>query len=565
MNKENIIDQLKQELDKRKIRIPLNPLLLGPRAEDTVLSKTRKNAYHSSSLLQHDGLSFIQHSHWHILNRLPREEELAFYFFCLNKNKLSKVQVLKILQNSPECFRLENTIVWDNPIDENIAPPVHNSIEYTLDDFLPWDGKLFIKNAFFCILKRSPTNTESAFYLSLLKNNKASKTKIIYGIRHSPEGKTHNVVIKRLLFYRIYNITYKIPVLGHGLMLWTFIFNFKNNIKHFFTQFEIKITAFLNEQFVEGYVNHSQQFNHVIESVEDFSNRVIHSLNYHVHRLELQIQKTPEQEPYHQDIQQNEPTTIDQQNKLTDLADLVSKIDQLSNQVETLKLNKKDHASTLTNLDKFYLDFENRFRGTEEEIKDRLTVYLPYIHKANAGLHDRPILDIGTGRGEWLQLLKSHNLTSYGIDLNQTLVQYCIDKGLDAKPCDAINHLKGLGNCSLGAITGFHIAEHLPFETLLSLLSEAHRVLKPGGILILETPNPTNILMAACYFYTDPTHQRPLVPEMLKYVADYQGFVNSLILPLHKYSDMYKVKSTDPFINQWFYSELDYGYIGYKN
>jgi len=130
------------------------------------------------------------------------------------------------------------------------------------------------------------------------------------------------------------------------------------------------------------------------------------------------------------------------------------------------------------------------------------------------GLKDSPILDIGCGRGEWLELLKENNLNARGLDLNQVMVRMCRDKGLNVEEGEALSFLKSLPDSSLGAVTGFHLIEHYGFEFLVKLLGEILRVLKPGGIVIFETPNPGNILVGSCNFYIDPTHNKPL-PSIL--------------------------------------------------
>jgi O-antigen chain-terminating methyltransferase len=110
----------------------------------------------------------------------------------------------------------------------------------------------------------------------------------------------------------------------------------------------------------------------------------------------------------------------------------------------------------------------------------------------------------------------------------------CLERGLNVVSVDALAHLVSLPSGSLLAVTGFHIAEHLPFDTLQSLFAQAIRVLVPGGLLILETPNPENLLVGSANFYIDPTHQRPLPSQLLSFLAEYRGFSPVRLLRLQE-------------------------------
>ncbi len=214
--------------------------------------------------------------------------------------------------------------------------------------------------------------------------------------------------------------------------------------------------------------------------------------------------------------------------------------------------------------DAMYIAFEDKFRGTRADIKQRQKVYLPYIATALTATADAPILDVGCGRGEWLELLQEHGIKACGLDLNSAMIHECHQRNLDAQEREVVAHLRTLPSNSLAAITGFHIIEHLPFKILLNLLDECLRVLKPGGIVIFETPNPENLLVGSYLFYTDPTHLNPLVPETTRFLLEQRGFMQVEIKRLHKYSDYYPVISTDPFLLQHVYNELDFGVIGCK-
>jgi O-antigen chain-terminating methyltransferase len=217
-------------------------------------------------------------------------------------------------------------------------------------------------------------------------------------------------------------------------------------------------------------------------------------------------------------------------------------------------------------LDSLYVSFEDQFRGTREDIKDRLKVYPPLIREAKAGTERWPILDVGCGRGEWLELVREEGLKAQGVEINRVLVRECREHGLQVIEGEIITYLQTLPDASLGAVTGFHIIEHLSFDALLHLLDETVRVLKPGGMAIFETPNPENVLVGSCNFYLDPTHNKPLPSSMMKFIVEARGFCRVEILNLHPYPETFKLSGSglaDRF-NKYFYGPQDYSVVAYK-
>jgi O-antigen chain-terminating methyltransferase len=227
-------------------------------------------------------------------------------------------------------------------------------------------------------------------------------------------------------------------------------------------------------------------------------------------------------------------------------------------QLETM-VREEDHL-----LDAMYVSFEDQFRGTREDIKNRVSVYVPVITEAGAGTDEFPVLDIGCGRGEWLELLKEKGLTGRGFDLNRVMVQQCQELGLQVQEQEAVAGLRELPPNSLGAITGMHIIEHLPFKQMIALFDEALRVIKSGGVIIFETPNPENILVGAHTFYSDPSHKNPLPPQMIQYLVEARGFVRPQIMRLHPNEVLAETLSNVPEISPYFSGPQDYSVIAYK-
>jgi SAM-dependent methyltransferase len=168
-----------------------------------------------------------------------------------------------------------------------------------------------------------------------------------------------------------------------------------------------------------------------------------------------------------------------------------------------------------------YLELERRYRGTEEEIHERISAYLPWLEKAPAGA---PVLDLGCGRGEALALLGERGIPARGVDSSARMVALCRERGLDAAEGDLFETLAAVPEASLGGVVSFHVIEHLPAAALDRLVRLAYRALQPGGVLILETPNPLSLVVAARNFWLDPTHQRPVHPESLKLLYELAGF-----------------------------------------
>ncbi|MCC4297742.1 class I SAM-dependent methyltransferase [Aurantimonas coralicida] len=180
----------------------------------------------------------------------------------------------------------------------------------------------------------------------------------------------------------------------------------------------------------------------------------------------------------------------------------------------------------------FYRSFEDRFRGSRGLIKGRLGVYQPFLKALDqTGLAGRA-LDIGCGRGEWLEILLEAGFSAQGVDSDEGMLAICVQLGLPAERGDALDVLNSLPSESLSVVSGFHIAEHLSFDVLRRVVKESHRVLKPGGLLILETPNPENMRVSTLTFHLDSTHNRPLPPELLEFLGGYYGFARTTIFRL---------------------------------
>jgi SAM-dependent methyltransferase len=168
-----------------------------------------------------------------------------------------------------------------------------------------------------------------------------------------------------------------------------------------------------------------------------------------------------------------------------------------------------------------YVGFEDQFRGSRETIRARLESYLPFF----AGASD--VLDIGCGRGEFLELLAGTGVRARGIDLNHEMAEFCRSRGLDVTEADAVGYLSTLPDASLGGIFAAQVVEHLQPGYLLQFLELAFHKLRPGGRVILETLNPACWVAFFDSYIRDITHVWPLHPETLKYLVLASGFTRA--------------------------------------
>ncbi len=203
--------------------------------------------------------------------------------------------------------------------------------------------------------------------------------------------------------------------------------------------------------------------------------------------------------------------------------------------------------------------FADRFRGSEEYVREKQRFYVPLFREC------APVLDLGCGRGEFLELMQEAGVEARGVDSSAESVALCASKGLAAENSDLFAALEALPDAALGGIFCAQVVEHLPAERLPGLVKLAAAKLWRGGLLAVETPNPECLAALAAHFYLDPTHNRPVPAALLKYYFEEAGLGGIEILPLSPaVESMPSLASLPPDFRDAFFGGLDYAILGRK-
>jgi SAM-dependent methyltransferase len=221
-----------------------------------------------------------------------------------------------------------------------------------------------------------------------------------------------------------------------------------------------------------------------------------------------------------------------------------------------------------------YVGFEDQFRGSPEEIRARLEDYGTIFSGA------RHVLDVGCGRGEFLELLRERGVSARGIDVNPAMVQAARERGLDVSEGDALAHLASLPDESLGGLFAAQVIEHLEPAYLLRFVEAAFEKLAPGSPIVLETINPACWFAFFSSYIRDITHAQPIHPDTLKYLLVASGFQRVEIRYRSPYPEQHKLQHVEAppaladlaavanenadKLNRLFFTHLDYAAVGYR-
>lgn len=214
----------------------------------------------------------------------------------------------------------------------------------------------------------------------------------------------------------------------------------------------------------------------------------------------------------------------------------------------------------------FYQRFEARFRGSDELIRERyLTRYGEFLRVSVKG---GVLLDLGCGRGEFLDLAKSVGFKTQGIELSDAAARITAQKGHPVEQGDLLRFLERQSEQSFQAIVSFHVIEHCPAPYFWRVVREAFRALEPGGMLLIETPSLYSLWVAARQFYLDPTHVRPIHPEYLRFLLEDSGFqrVETRSFDSHLGPERAVLDRgiEGQKLEEWLYGPMDLAVLGYK-
>ena len=219
----------------------------------------------------------------------------------------------------------------------------------------------------------------------------------------------------------------------------------------------------------------------------------------------------------------------------------------------------------MSRVEDLYARFESRFRGTRQEILARLQSYGPLIELLEARTDNRVAVDCGCGRGEWLELIGKRGWSAHGVDMSEAMLAEAAEHDLTTVHGDAIEYLKTLADGSLALITAFHLVEHLRAEVLLTFLTECARVCATDGVVIFETPNPENLRVGTSTFHLDPTHDKPLPPQLLQFYVEECGLGHAQVIRLNGTPEPQVITSLEGAMRPLFEGGLDYAVIATKS
>lgn len=366
---------------------------------------------------------------------------------------------------------------------------------YDVNEFLHFEDKQFIKNAYIGILKRDVDITSFEHYLHLLRTQGRTKKEILGILLSSAEGQSKGVFIKGLEDEK--NFKSKIK---RRLKKIKNYFRFNQKIRNL----EIELEILKSEQ---GEINDA--FQKAINK-KTTATKVLHLLTKQKRDYKKVLKIYSKEFSYMYEYASNLHLK---------LSHLIEVLEQKVCDEETKKIIKelKDNR-----FDSFYASLEQRFIEDEKMINQYRQQYFPYLNNLPQSNAASFLLDLGSGLGLWLKLLKQEGYLAQGVDSNNILVNALCNDGIDVAYEEPLLYLKRCQESTYSSITGFHFLEQLSFNKILELFDEALRVLVSGGVVIFELYSSDKNVTKAL----NPCYKTFFTPEMAKFIAITRGFID---------------------------------------
>ena len=457
--------------------------------------------------------------------------------------------------------------------------------QYRFGEFTSLDNESFVRNAYLAALGREPSELERLVRLQRLEGGQIGRASLLLELLSSLEGQQHGATIsgfgirpglERLRYNRFTRTAQTVARLLRNSP------RIVNHVRQLAGQAataeRLALQALAQAESAQriaqstAAAQQSETSAHLPNTVSrDELDRLVSDLQ---HRLDSTVPREAlaqlstdlkcMQDELQRKLAENWRGLADQKLQLDGvLAEIRRMVPESAYSKQIAKLAADEHQVP----EALYVSLEERYRGNRADIKDRQKIYLADIERAVGVAGSAPVVDIGCGRGEWLELLREGGFTAHGYDSNRIMADEARGRGLDCRFGDALEALAAMPTNSLAAVTGFHIIEHLPFPMVVRLLDESLRVLRPGGVAIFETPNPANLLVATERFYLDPTHRNPLPAELIAFVVEARGFAAVESRFLNPPTDRPLEPAGSPMLDllrERIYAPQDYAVLGWK-
>lgn len=389
-------------------------------------------------------------------------------------------------------------------------------------ELLSYEGFEFVDILYQSILNREADSNDKLNALNFITDGGNDKITLIYTILNSDEGKSKNVIIKGIkikkLILSIKARIYNIPIIGY-------LFKLIINI----TLLPKKLALF--QKAINMQNNRLNSIENEINSM--FKNKDINDINYKIETFQTKLTE----------LEKFKQAEYDNQKKL---------------------YRKQKFEKDL--IDKFYLRYnEVLMPDSRENVKKRASIYINKINnwfskREKASLN---IVDLGCGECEWIELLNENGYHAQGVDSNNEVVNKVKNSmpEINIVNLDAFEYLSNCKDNSIDLLSSFHMVEHMKFIEIIELLLECKRVLKKDGMILFETPNPQNILISTYYFNMDPTHNKPIPPELLEFMIGESGLHildKILVYPLDFIA--YEYSKEDPISDLVFRFNMEQAY-----